>query len=428
MYSIPEGVRILFLELQFFMILFLIQNIRWLFVGFLLTFASTGGQTWFISLCSPSIKEQFNLSDGGWGGIYTLATLASAVIMFWQGSIVDRVPTRIVTLVTACLFTLAAIGMACGQSTWILGGSLFLLRFCGQGMFGHIAMTTLGRWFVNHRGRAVALANLGYPASEILFAAPAIIVIQTFGWQALWLCVASFLILIFMPLTAVLLRTNRVPAQRTEHDVLSGLQGRHWVRKEALRHWLLPALLPTLLTPGLMGTVLFFNQTHLAEIKQWDLVAMSPGFTCFALSGVMASFWAGWAVDRFGGYRLIPFLLLPIGFGMALISQATSVTAWYIALGSMGVTMGMSSALWGAVLPALYGTQHLGSIRSLTTTIMVFSTAIGPGLTGLLIDSGVDFTAQCVGFSVWCFVIAIGSYFVEQKLAREMTESFHHNT
>ena len=83
---------------------------------------------------------------------------------------------------------------------------------------------------------------------------------------------------------------------------------------------------------------------------------------------------------------------------MALVSQATSITAWYLALGSMGITMGMSSALWGAVLPALYGTQHLGSIRSLTTTVMVFSTAIGPGLTGLLIDWGVDFTTQCIGF------------------------------
>ena len=184
------------------MIRFLIHNIRWLSVGFLLTFASTGGQTWFISLCSSSIKEQFALSDGAWGGIYTLATLASAVIMFWQGSIVDRVPPRYVTLITACLFALAAVGMAVGQSVWILGCSLFLLRFCGQGMFGHIAMTTLGRWFVNHRGRAVALANLGYPASEILLAAPAVIIIEAFGWQALWICVAIFVLLIFVPIMA----------------------------------------------------------------------------------------------------------------------------------------------------------------------------------------------------------------------------------
>jgi len=403
------------------MIRFLIENIRWLSVGFLLTFASTGGQTWFISLCSSSIKEQFALSDGGWGGIYTLATLASAVIMFWQGSIVDRVPPRLVTLITACLFALAAVGMAVGQSVWTLGCSLFLLRFCGQGMFGHIAMTTLGRWFVNHRGRAVALANLGYPASAIMLAAAAVIIIESFGWHDLWICVAIFLFLIFLPTIAALLRTDRVPAQLTQQHQLSGLQGRHWSRQDAMRHWLLPALLPTLLTPGLMGTVLFFNQTHLAELKGWKLVAMAPAFSCFALSGVMASFWAGWAVDRFGGHRLIPFLLLPIGFGMALVSQATSITAWYLALGSMGITMGMSSALWGAVLPALYGTRHLGSIRSLTTTVMVFSTAIGPGMTGLLIDWGIDFTTQCIGFSAWCFVISVGSFFIEKKLAKELT-------
>ena len=110
-----------------------------------------------------------------------------------------------------------------------------------------------------------------------------------------------------------------------------------------MRHWFLPALLPTLLTPGLMGTVLFFNQTHLAELKGWNLLRWhSP-----SLASRCQVSWprSGWLGSRSIWRTSAHTFLLPIGFGMALVSQATSITAWYLALSSMGITMGMSSAL-----------------------------------------------------------------------------------
>ena len=405
------------------MLRFLLDNLRWLAAGFLLTFASACGQTWFISLSATAIKQEYGLSDGSWGGIYTLATLASAALMFWQGSVVDRVSPRVVAAITASLLALAAVGMAAGRSVWLLGMSLFLLRFCGQGMFGHIAMTAIGRWFVAQRGRAVAIANLGYPASEIILAAPVILTINTLGWRSLWTAAAGLLLLAVMPLLSWLLAGSRKPQTGTASAEHPGLGSRHWQRQEAIRHWLLPALLPTLLTPGFMGTVLFFQQTNVARVKGWSLVAMAPGFTCFAVAGVTASFAAGWAVDRFGGARLLPLLLLPIGIGMAVIGPASHVAFWYVALALMGVTMGMASALWGAFLPTLYGTRHLGAIRSLSTTIMVFSTAIGPGLTGLLIDQGVDIPTQCLALAAWCFAVSAGSLLIKRRLNRELAAS-----
>ena len=402
------------------MLRFLLENLRWLSAGFLLTFASACGQTWFISLSATAIKQEYGLSDGGWGGLYTLATLASAALMFWQGSVVDRVSPRLVAIATVGGFAAAAAGMAVGQSVWILGLSLFLLRFCGQGMFGHIAMTAIGRWFVAQRGRAVAIANLGYPASEIILAAPVVLTIKTLGWRVVWMAAAGLLLLAVGPVISWLLAGSRTPQSMTAQQEQAGLGGRHWQRREAIRHWLLPALLPTLLTPGFMGTVLFFQQTNVASVKGWSLVAMAPGFTCFALAGVIASFVAGWAVDHFGGARLLPLLLLPIGVGMAVIGPASHVIVWYVALAMMGVTMGIASALWGAFLPTLYGTRHLGAIRSLSTTIMVFSTAIGPGLTGLLIDQGVDFPMQCQALAGWCFAVSAGSLFIKQRLNREL--------
>ena len=126
-------------------------------------------------------------------------------------------------------------------------------------------------------------------------------------------------------------------------------------------------------------------------------------------------------MDRFGGHRLLPFLLVPIGIGMLLVGFTTHVGVWYVALGLMGVTMGVSGALWGALLPFLYGTKHLGAIRSLTTTVMVLSTAIGPGLTGLLLDNGISFPMQCYACCAWCLVISCGSIFIERRLSQELS-------
>ena len=399
---------------------FLAHNLRWLAAGFFLTFGSAFGQTWFISLSARFIKDEYGLTDGSWGSLYTLATLSAAALMLWRGSAADRVPVHRLALLTAGVFAAAAVAMGLSRSVWLLGFSLFLLRFCGQGMFGHLAMTAMGRWFIASRGRAVAIANLGYPASEIFLSAASVLLISRLGWRTTWLLAGGAIAVCILPTIVALLSVDRSPAAADLSGLRAGLGGRQWQRWDAIRHWLLPALLPALLTPGFIGTVVFFHQAHVAEVKGWNLVEMAPGFTALAVVGTIASFVAGWAADRYGVHRLLPVLLLPIGIGIGLVGPATHVSAWYVALGLVGMTMGIASALWGVLLPAVYGTEHLGSIRALATTIMVVSTAIGPGLTGILIYRGIDFPTQCGALAVWCLVASGGAVVIARRLGREM--------
>jgi MFS family permease len=66
---------------------------------------------------------------------------------------------------------------------------------------------------------------------------------------------------------------------------------------------------------------------------------------------------------------------------------------------------GAGSAVLGAFWPEYYGTRHLGAIRSVATSLMVFATALGPVITGALIDAGVDYDRQLQGMAL----IALGS-------------------
>ncbi len=402
------------------MMTFLRTNLRWLAAGFLLTFASAFGQTWFISLFAGAIKSEYGLSDGAWGSLYTVATLSAAGLMFWRGSVADTVRLSRLAPVTAGVFALAGLAMASAGSVWLLGVSLFVLRFCGQGMFSHIAMTAMGRWFEDRRGRAVSISNLGHPAGEVVLPILTVLCIAAFGWRPTWLVVAAILCLIIAPTLWILLRDDRSPQGHVGGTPVAGLGGRHWRRQDAVRHWLLPALLPVLLTPGFIGTVVFFQQVHIAEVKGWTLVQMAPGYSAFATATVASAFAAGWAADRFGAQRLLSVFLIPMGIGIALVGPAQEVVMWWVALGVIGITQGTASALWGVLLPVAYGTRHLGSIRSLATTVIVIATAIGPGITGILIDRGIDFPTQSLFMGAWCLVVTIGCVMIDRRLSREL--------
>ena len=398
------------------MLRFLVENRHWLGFGFTLTFASAFGQTWFISLFAGAIKDRFGLTDGGGGLVYTAATLASAALLFARGGLADTVrPARLGPLM-ALAFAALALAFAFAPTLWLMGLALVGLRFCGQGMFGHIAMTAMGRWFRARRGRAVSIANLGHSAGEAVLPAAAVAAMLLLGWQGAWVAVALLLALGVAPALALLGRERVAQSTETAQDS-PGMGGRHWTRTDALRHWLFPALLPILLTPAFIGTVVFFHQVHIAGVKGWTLAQMAPGYGIFAGLSVASALGAGWAADRFGPHRLLPVLLLPTGLGVALLGSADGVGGWFLALALIGATQGLSSSLWGTFLPAVYGTRYLGSVRALATTAMVISTAIGPGLTGLLIDAGVDFPAQGLAMGLWCLALSGTGYLIQRRPA-----------
>ena len=67
-----------------------ISAIPELSLGVFLIFISSFGQTFFISLFSGEIRNEFNLSHGMFGIFYSAATLISAIVFFWLGKLTDQ--------------------------------------------------------------------------------------------------------------------------------------------------------------------------------------------------------------------------------------------------------------------------------------------------------------------------------------------------
>lgn len=393
-------------------------NARWLAAGLLCTLGSSFGQTFFISLFAGEIMATHGLSDGEWGALYTGATLLSAVVLVQAGRLADIWPLERLALLIVLLFAAVCVGMAVNHSLILLFILVAGLRFCGQGMMGHIGVTATARWFRAHRGRALAVTSLGYSLGEAVLPAIAVVAVAVAGWRGAWGLAAGILLLGFAPLLWRLLSDKRVPKGAESADA-PGLAGRHWTRPMALRHWFFWAILPGLLTPSFITTTVFFHQIHLSQAKGWTLATMAWGYPVYAGMTVLALFAAGQIIDRRGAPTLLPLYLLPIGLGIGLIDFGTTVWTWYAVLAALGAGQGLAHGLIGALWAEIYGTRHIGAVRALAVSTMVLSTAIGPGVTGLLIDAGIPFAAQGLAMAGWCGMLSAGFVLVVRRLAAE---------
>ena len=379
---------------------FVQQNARWLGAAALVTFSSSYGQTFFISVFAGDIRAEFSLSHGAWGGIYTLGTSLSAIVMVWAGAMTDHYRVHLLAPIFLALLALACVFMAMVPVAWVLLPVIFALRFTGQGMMSHIGTVATVRWFVASRGRALSIVSLGFALGSAILPLVFVSLLNIVNWRILWV-VAAALTLAAVPLLLALLRQERTPQSMSSDTQSAGMNGVHWQRAQILRHWLFWLMVPTLIGPSAWGTALFFQQVHLAEVKGWshlEFVALFPIYTATMIAMTVAT---GWLVDRYRANRAMVFYLLPFIAGFLVLAAAQSLFSAAVGMALVGVAAGFGSTVVGAFWAEHCGTRNIGSINALAAALMVFGSAIGPGITGWLIDQGVDFPDQMVWIAVY---------------------------
>lgn len=372
---------------------FVRSNARWLSAGALLTLLSSFGQTFFISLFADQIRNDFRLSHGEWGAIYSAGTFGSAVVMIWAGGLSDRYRARSLAPVILLMLALSCVAMAINPVWWGLFAVVFALRFTGQGMTSHIAIVAMSRWYSAARGRALAIATLGFSVGEAFLPILAVLLMNLIDWRFLWVG-GALVCLSGIPILLTLLHRERTPQALTNAQHLAGMSNRNWTRRHALGHWLIWFMVPAMLGPSAFNTAFFFHQVYFAEIKgiaHIELVALYPLYTGISILAMITS---GWALDRWGTAKLIPFMQLPMIVAFTLFATSGSLPMLAFGLIFLALNTGFHATLAAAFWPEFYGTAHIGSIKAMAAAIMVLGSAIGPGITGIGIDMGVGLERQ----------------------------------
>lgn len=396
---------------------FLRLNGRFLLPGAMLMFLSCFGQTFFIGTFAADIRAHFNLSHGSWGAIYMLGTGTSALIMLWAGTLADHIRVRLLGPAMLILLACACLSMSQVSAAWALPLVILSLRLTGQGMLPHTAAVAMARWFSASRGRALAIATMGFMFAEAIMPIAVVSLKSQVSWQSIWVGAALFC-LSMAPVIFLLLRQEREPQSMSKQDTSFGMEGRNWTRWEAVRHPVFLSAIPAMMAFPAFSTVFFFQQSYFAEIKGWSHLSLVSVFPLGTLSFALSTLVYGWLIDRVGAARLMPFYLLPLVVAFSVHAWAPSVGWVAVGVILMGMAGGGMATLPASVWSEFFGTKHLGAIKATVAAFGVLGSALGPGLSGWLIDGGIAYETQLQSFAI-CFALSSAAMVIPFARARK---------
>ena len=387
---------------------FIRRNHSYLQAGFLLTFAASIGQTFYFALYAGSIRGELGLSHGLYGGLYTIATLLSALTMLYTGKMVDYINIRRLAFTVLVLLGLSSILFSYINSAFFLLFAFYFLRITGQGMSTHTSSTFIAKTYSIMRGKALAVTILGRAFGEMFMPITALILIATFGWRNAWLLTGIIILIFIAPYVAYLLKDREVyePDQNTQKKKMkeSSIDYR---RSEVLKSGYFYLLLAAVLAPPFVLTGIFFHSYHLMDIKGWATEIYALTMPIFSILLIIFVLISGWAVDKWSAKDLIKFFLLPLSLGSFILAYGQNEISMVLFMIGSGITTGFATSISGSLWAELYGTKYLGEIKSVITSGVVASTAISPGLMGYLIDHNISIESQIITFGIYMISITV---------------------
>ena len=366
------------------------SNFKIIIFGFVFTFFSCIGQSFFIGLFNSEIRNELNISHGEFGTIYAIATLCSSATIIWLGKKIDELRLVNYSVLVVILLFLASLLFSFVNGIIFLSIVIFLLILSGQGLMAHTATTTVSRYFDKRRGKALGFVWLGMSLGEFLLPVLMVFLLSFVYWRDIWMQI-SILVLIFLPIFSYITvkDTNISSREKEEGSYKTNLTViKSWTRKEVIRDVKFYSILPHALACPFIITGVVINQSFIIESKGWGEYVIAQGFMLYSILTVLTLFISGFLVDKFTSRKLLPYLNLSMLAGLIILILFDHSYSAFIFMGLLGLTNGLTNVLMSSLWAEIYGVNYLGSIRALTGSLMVFSTALATATFGFLIDSG----------------------------------------
>ena len=365
-------------------------SLKVIIFGFIFTFFSSFGQSFFLGLFNSSIREALSITQGQFGTIYASATLFSSFLLIWVGKKIDDINIYKFAFFVTILLSFSCFFFSKISSITFLFISIFLMRFSGQGMMSHTATTTISRYFTKSRGKALSTSWFGLSTAEFILPVLIVYLLTITSWQNLWIYI-SILVLILLPITSFLLVKNLNFESREETNQEEFNQKiKQWKRIEVLKDYRFYIVCLNMLAMPWIATGVFVYQSFITESKMWSIYTIPKAFMVYSITSIITLFFSGFLVDKFTSRKLIPLMNIPLLFAMLVLFYYEQEISAFIFLGLIGVSNGLANVLGSSTWAEIYGVKYIGSIKALTTALMVFSTAFGTAVFGVLIDSGYD--------------------------------------
>ena len=392
-------------------------SLKVIIFGFIFTFFSSFGQSFFLGIFNTSIRNELSITHGQFGTIYASATLLSSFLLIWVGKKIDDINIFKFALLVTLLLSFSCYFFSKISSILILFIAIFLMRFSGQGMMSHTATTTISRYFTKSRGKALSTGWFGLSSAEFILPVFMIYLLSVIDWRLIWTYI-SILILLFLPIISFILIKKLNFDSREE---LSGSEKKltnikNWTRSEVLKDYRFYIVCMNMLAMPWIATGVFVYQSFILSSKGWGQYVIAQSFMVYSVASVITLFLAGFLIDKFTSRKLLIYMNIPLLLSAGVLFYFKSPISSFFFLGLIGISNGLANVLGSSTWAEIYGVKHIGSIKALTTALMVFATAFGTALFGTLIDKGLTIENISIISGIYIFLSIVLLFIIKDKL------------
>ena len=392
-------------------------SLKVIIFGFIFTFFSSFGQSFFLGLFNSSIRETLSITHGQFGSIYASATLLSSVVLIWVGKKIDDINIFKFAFYVTLLLAFSCFFFSKISSIVFLFIAIFLMRFSGQGLMSHTATTTISRFFTKSRGKALSIGWFGLSTAEFILPVLIVYLLTITAWQNIWISI-SLLILIFLPIVSFTLVKNLNFDSREEVNDkdYEKKEIKNWKRTEVLKDYRFYIVCLNMLAMPWVATGVFVYQSFITESKEWGEFIVAQSFMAYSILSVITLLGSGFLIDKFTSRKLLIFMNIPLLISVLVLFYFDIEISAFIFLGLIGISNGLANVLGSSTWAEIYGVKYIGSIKALTTALMVFSTAFGTALFGALIDKGFSIEQIALVSFTYILISLIALFLVRNRL------------
>jgi len=387
------------------------SNFKIIIFGFVFTFFSCIGQSFFIGLFNSNIREELNITHGQFGSIYGIATLCSSLTLIWLGKKIDDLKLVNYSFLVVIFLSFSSLLFSFVNGLIFLAIGIFFLRLSGQGLMAHTASVAISRFFDRSRGKALSYVWVGMSLGEFLLPLVIVFFLTFIYWRNLWQGFAIIIILILPIFTYLTIREIKISSRekKNEDSINKNINTiKSWNRSEVLKDLKFYSILPAMLASSFIITGIVINQTFIIESKDWGKFAIAKSFMIYSLLTVATLFISGFLVDKFTSRKIFPLLNVPLLFSLIVLAVFDHPYSAFVFMGFMGISNGLTNVLMSSFWAEIYGVNYLGSIKALTGSLMVLSTALATTVFGVLID--LDYSIEDI--AVLCSIYTAISIFI----------------
>ena len=390
-------------------------SIKVIIFGFIFTFFSSFGQSFFLGLFNSSIRDALSITQGQFGSIYASATLLSSFLFIWVGKKIDDINIFKFAFIVTLILSFSCYFFSKISSISFLFIAIFFMRFSGQGLMSHTATTTISRYFTKSRGKALSTSWFGLSTAEFILPVLIVYMLTITSWQNIWIYI-SILVLIFLPITSFFLIRKLDFNSREETNQKELRDIKQWKRIDVLKDYRFYIICLNMLAIPWIATGVFVFQSFITESKQWGVFTIAQSFMVYSTLSVLTLIISGFLIDKFTSRKLLIFMNLPLLLSVLVLIFLDSLYSAYIFLGLIGISNGLANVLGSSTWAEIYGVKFIGSIKALTTSLMVFSTAFGTALFGFLIDIGFHIEQIAMVSFIYISISIILLFFIRNRL------------